>query len=62
MFDEPLGLGAALDAAHMHGVEVGLVEHVEAGAEGIAGDDIDCHAVEGILQWHGTVDRGDVGA
>lgn len=60
MFDEPLGLGAALNAAHMHGVEVGLVEHVEAGAEGVSRDDIDRHAVECVLQRHGAAGRGDV--
>lgn len=64
MLDEPLGLSAALDAAHMHGVELRRVEHVEAGPEGIARDDIDSHAVERVLQRHGAFRgrSGDVGA
>lgn len=49
----------------MHGVELRRVEHVEAGPEGVAGDDIDGHAVERVLQRDGAIRGrrgGDVGA
>lgn len=49
----------------MHGVELGRVEHVEAGPEGVSGDDIDSHAVERVLQRDDAIRGrrgGDIGA
>lgn len=58
MLDQPLSLRAPLDAANMHSIEIGGIEHVEAGAESVAGDDVNRHAVEGVLQRHGAVGLG----